>query len=359
MNYVTSIGIDVHAKTNSVCAIGVYEGTISEAKLPSDSASLLEWIRKEGIALPAKCVYESGPTGFGLARALNEADGIECVVAATPKLPYEKNRQKNDREDAEWLARQLIAGSVREVRVQTPEEESLRDLSRLRDEAVRDVTKAKQRVTSFLLAKGVRYTLTKKTWTVTFRKWAASYEFDTELDTYVFREKLAEVDHRESRLKAVEGKIAEIVNGNPELAEYVARFELIGGIGRVTSFAIVCEVVDFGRFPNGRAFASFVGLTPKESSSGERDSRGRITKAGNPRLRRLLTEAANQYAKPLRVPICTNPGIDPLVREHAEKCTRRLKSRRAYLRKRKKAANKSTVAVARELAEWIWHIAVM
>ena len=102
MRHSTSIGIDTHAKTNSVCALVHDTGELREAKLSSDPAELVAWIRAQRLPGPLLCAYEAGPTGFVLARAL-EAAGIGCAVAATSKLPARSDRVKTDRVDAEWL----------------------------------------------------------------------------------------------------------------------------------------------------------------------------------------------------------------------------------------------------------------
>jgi transposase len=358
MKYCTSIGIDAHSRKNSVCAIAAETGEMREATLSEDPGELIAWIRGQRLPEPLRCCYEAGPTGFGLARALGEA-GIECVVAATSKLPRRSDRQKNDRVDAEWLARMLAAGSVRPVRVPSEEEEALCHLSRLRGEVAADLRAARQRVSSFLLLTGVRYTLTRKRWTRAFRRWAESYEFPQPADTFVFREKLAAAYRLEERLGAVESEIMRVIGGSPELAARMARLECVHGIGRVAAFSLVCEVHDFGRFRNGAAFASYLGLAPSESSSGKRVSRGAVAKTGNSHLRRIVVEAASCYSRPFRPARSEDPRVPELVRAKAEKCSARLRDRRRALVGRGLNRCKARVAVARELCEWIYWIAVM
>ena len=358
MKYCTSIGIDAHSKKNSVCAIVAETGEVHEATLSGDPRELVAWISGSRLPRPLRCCYESGPTGFGLARALEEA-GVECVVAATSKLPYRVDRQKNDRVDAEWLARMLAAGSVRAVRVPTPEEEALCHLSRLRGEVAADLRAARQRVASFLLLVGVAYTLTKRRWTKAFRKWAESREFDQPADTFVFREKLAAAYRLEERLAAVEAEILRIIGESPELSARMARFECIHGIGRVAAFSLVCEVHDFDRFRNGAAFASYVGLVPSESSSGKKVARGAIAKTGNSHLRRIIVEASSCYSRPFKLARSEDERVPEPVRAKAEKCSARLRRRRQALVGRGMAKNKVKVAVARELCEWVYWIAVM
>ena len=358
MKYCTNIGIDAHSKKNSVCAIVDATGEVREATLTEDPAELVAWIREQDFPGPLGCVYESGPTGFGLARALREA-GVACTVAATSKLPRRVDRRKNDRVDAEWLARMLAAGSVRPVRVPSAEEEALCHLSRLRGEVAADLRAAKQRVSSFLLLVGARYTLTKRRWTKAFRRWAEALELPQPTDTFVLRDKLAAVYRLEERLEAVEAEIMRIVSGSPELSARVARFECVHGIGRVAAFSLVCEVHDFERFRNGAAFASYLGLVPSESSSGDRESRGGSAKTGNSHLRRILVEASSCYSRPFRAAKSEDARVPELVRAKAQKCSARLRERRRALVGRGVSANKAKVAVARELAEWIYWIAVM
>lgn len=358
MRYSTSIGIDTHAKKNAICAIVTQTGEIREIVLSEDSAQLISWIKENDFPKPIGCVYESGSTGFGLARALVKA-GIACTVAATSKLSYRVDRQKNDRTDAEWLARQLIAGGVRAVHVPTLEEESLCHLSRLRGEVAADLRRAKQRVSSFLLLTRTEYTLTKKRWSKTFYKWAESHEFGQPADTFAFKCKMNAVLRLEERLAEVEAEILRIIGQDAELASRMARFTCIHGIGKVAAFSLVCEVYGFERFKNGAAFASFVGLVPSENSSGKKVARGSIAKQGNSHLRRILVEAASCYSRPFKAVRSEDASVPESVRVKAEKCANRLKKRRAALKKRGLSANKAKVAVARELAEWVYWIAVL
>lgn len=356
--YSTIIGIDAHARKNTVTAIMPQTGEARQIELAAEPDLLVKWINDQELPTPIMAVYESGPTGFPLARALMAA-GVACSVAATSKLPSRKDRKKNDKVDSEWLARQYLGGSVRAVRIPTSEEESLRGLSRLRSQAVRDLVRAKKRASSFLLLRDIRRPGKTRRWSARFKEWIERLEFSEPLDRYVLDEMVAEVYHIEERVAAINAKIDEVIESSPWLREQINRFQCIHGIGKIISMTLVCEIMDFNRFKNGAAFASFVGLVPSEHSSGEKNAKGDITKTGNVYVRTALVEAANCYLRPFKKFSPNIPTVDPLVRAHATKCTTRLKKRALTLKARKKQANKIKVAIAREMAEWVYHLAIM
>lgn len=171
----TFIGLDVHAATIVGHALNIDTGELVRANMPADPAIVLEWVRR--FDPPVKAVYESGPTGYGLARFLRGA-GIECVVAASSKLLRAPgDRVKTDRRDARVLAEMLAVGSVTEVRVPSPGQEALRDLSRLRSTTARDLAHARQQVNAILLRHGIRYPKDTK-WTGEHSRWLHRQHFD-------------------------------------------------------------------------------------------------------------------------------------------------------------------------------------
>lgn len=104
---------------------------------------------------------------------------------------------------------------------------------------------------------------------------------------------------------------------------------------------------------------AYVGLVPREYSSGDRTRRGPITKTGNPFLRRLLVEAAWHYQHEARIgrPLRLRRLGQPLdIIAIADKAQHRLCRRHRQLRARLKPAPQVTVAIARELAGFIWAV---
>lgn len=365
MNHVTSIGLDVHARSITAVALDSITGEVASQRFGYSPAEVAEWIARFD---SPKAVYESGVTGFHLARELR-ALGIDCIVGAVSRMqrPAAEKRRKNDRNDAEFLARQLAARNVVEVFVPDVECEGARCLSRALEDLRADLARAKHRLTHLLIRWG--HVWDERTpegnrrcaWTHAHWEWIRAIDLpdaaaQEALDYYV-----SEVRHIERQKKAIEKRVAQHAQKD-RWRERVEALRCMKGIETMTAFALVVEVGAFSRFDSARAFASWLGLTPSEHSSGERVSRGGITKAGNSHLRKLLVEASWHYTratKERKRGLCDDSVPIPIA-NHAAAGIRRLVERRRHLsadlRKRPVVAN---VATARELACWVWALGRM
>jgi transposase len=117
----------------------------------------------------------------------------------------------------------------------------------------------------------------------------------------------------------------------------------------LTALGLIAEIGDVARFRHPRELASWLGITPSEYSSGEAQHPGHITKAGNRHARRLLIEAAWHYRhRPRR------PDHGPQPSDRAWQAQIRLHARHRQLTERGKRSTVVTVAVARELAAFLW-----
>ena len=357
MTHRTSVGLDVHARSIAAAALDHLTGEVSQRSFAYDPAAVAAWVLSlEG---PARCVYESGPTGFDLQRSLSAA-GVECVVGAVSKmLRPSGDRVKTDKRDAVFLARMLAVGNVVEVAVPTPAMEAARDLARAREDCREDLMRARNLVSKLLLRKGVVYG-DGRAWTKRHREWLSRIELPDPCERLVLEEYLEGVRSLELRRGRLDAAIAERAKG-PDLAPVVSALSCLRGISTVTAFSIAVEVGDFTRFPTARAFMSYLGLVPSESSSGESASRGKITRTGNGHVRTLLVESAWHHARrpgPMSATSLADArGVPVAVAEAAERANRRLASRSAHLRGRGRPANVVNTAVARELAGFVWAIA--
>lgn len=150
-------------------------------------------------------------------------------------------------------------------------------------------------------------------------------------------ELLAEIDSLEQRCKHIERELARLNEHDP----IVERLLKIPGVGPLTATALRASVVDVQRFPSGRHFASWLGLTSREHSSGERRRLGRISKQGDPYLRTLLIHGARAVLLAARSAQRRGSALDRLRTWALE-----LQERRGH--------NKATVALANKLARIAW-----
>lgn len=149
----TFVGLDVHARSIKAVSLDVMTGEVRAATFGYDAGAVAEWVRS--VDPKARCVYESGVTGFDLQKRLSGL-GVDCVVGAVSKMikPSADRRRKNGRNDAEFLARMLSVGNVVGVWVPDDECEAARDLTRALEDARDDLSRAKQRLSKFLLRHG-------------------------------------------------------------------------------------------------------------------------------------------------------------------------------------------------------------
>ena len=352
------VGLDVH---KSSIAIAVAE----EGREPprflgttaNDLTRLLRKLRKLGPPEHLEVCFEAGPTGYGLQRQLRE-QGYDCRVVAparTPRAPAD--RVKTDRRDAERLAHFLRSGDLSFVRVPTPEEESMRNLLRAREDARRARHKARQQLNMFLLRSG-RIWSGRSRWTRAHLLWVGAQKFEREADRRVLADYVHEVERLTERLATFDKHIEELA---PELEVYslIQSLQAFRGIQLLMATWIVVELGDLRRFPTPKHLMSFLGLTPSECSTGDSRSQGRITKAGNIRLRSLLMQAGWAYRLKPRVEghlRRRNQAATQRVRDIAWKCQVRLHGKLYRLTARGKPKNMALVAVARELAGFIWDV---
>lgn len=360
MPHVTSIGLDVHARSVAAAAFNPFTGEVVRRDFGTGAAEIAEWAL--GFEEPRAC-YESGPTGFRMARELR-ALGLDCAVAAVSRMqrPAADARRKNDRRDAEFIARMLATHNIVEVPLPDAAAEAARDLDRALDDATADYLRARQRLNMFLIRIGRVWDgrnadgTGKKAWTRAHWRWISETRLEGPqrdvLEHCVTAARCAESDKRQLERKAV------ALAGTDRWRPAVEALSCIKGIDTLTAFRLAAEAGSFSRFRSAPAFASWCGLTPSERSSGETERRGGITKAGNRLVRTALIESAWHYSMCTPRPKAPAPGADvpAAIRSRADECTARLCRRREALSAAGKNACKANAAVARELACWVWEI---
>jgi transposase len=194
--------------------------------------------------------YEAGPTGYGLHRLIENL-GHDCMVVApslTPKKPGD--RVKTNRRDGVSLARLARAGELTAVWVPDERHEAMRDLSRARLAAKKDLQGKRQQISSLMLRLG-RYYPGKKTWGPAHMTWLMSQKLEYREQRMVLEELLQGIRQEGERVERLEQAIREAV---PEwsLAEVVTALQAMRGIDLIAAVAILAEIGDLSRFQNPR-----------------------------------------------------------------------------------------------------------
>lgn len=353
------VGLDVHKDS---IAVAVADSGREPAQLLEtiayDELALLKLLERLGPKNRLRVCYEAGPTGYLLARRLNE-QGICCIVVAPSLIPRPGSRRiKTDRRDALRLAHFLRSGDLVEVTVPEAQTEAMRDLERARDDAKRAERTARHQLDKFLLRHGRRWSDGQK-WSLKYWRWAKQQAFPEEAARRVCQDYLLAVEQATLRVERLTKDIAELVQ-SWTLGPLVRAFQALRGVELVTAVVLAAEIGNFKRFATARQLMGYLGLVPGEQSSGTTRRQGRITRTGNRHARWILVEAAwnYQYGPHASKRIeARRTLVAPGVRTIAERAEQRLHRRFRSLLNHGKCNHKAVIAVARELAGFVWAIA--
>lgn len=355
------VGLDVHKESIAVAyapqaheAEPVFVGQIRTRQCDID-----KMIRK----MFSKCknlvfVYEAGPCGYWLYRYLTKKK-LTCLVIAPSMIPKRSgDRVKTDRRDAVELARLMRSGDLTSVYVPTVDDEAIRDLTRARDDAIRDLKSCKHRLKAFLLRQDIRYTGSAN-WRPAHLRWLAKVVCPTSSQQIVFQEYLRAVSEEVERVERIDLELQEQIAAW-RLFPVVEAVQAMRGVSFVVASTFVSELGDVTRFQKPSQLMSYLGLTPSESSSGPRRRLGGITKAGNAHVRRVLVEGAWSYRFPAKISAHLQKRIErapKVAQDIAWKAQVRLCKRYRRFQARGVHPNKAVVSIAREMAAFMWDIA--
>lgn len=353
---ITHVGIDAHKKDLFIAMLTGRETTPVTWQLANEPNAIRRLIRKleREVPGPVRCCYEAGPCGYALQRQLTSAR-VSCQVIAPALIPRKPGeRIKTDRRDARKLAELWRAGLLTVVQPPTPADEAVRDLARARDDAREDLQRCRHRMGKLLLRRGLHYS--GRNWTQAHRRWIDDLEWAQPAERVVVDDYLLAIDHLEARLMELDARLTEIAETEPYRAQ-IGWLRCFRGIETLTAILILAELHDFRRFTSPRALMAYLGLVPGEDSSGEQHRRGRITRTGNTLVRRLLVETAWHYQHRPGVGVALTrrrKGQPARVIAIADKAQQRLCRRFRRMAEQHKPAPKIAVAIARELAGFLW-----
>src|SRR5450432_96494 len=332
-DYDVFAGLDVDKK--SMAVIFTDHGQLMQSlRLPYSAAQLLSYVHKHFAGQRVAFVYEAGPTGFGLHDDLVAA-GHPCLVVAPAMVPTAPGqRVKTNRLDARKLSENLGGGQLRSIHVPSSCYRELHHLVQLRDSHVSQVTATKCRIKALLLFEVITFPGSGRWSAQVLRQLAAlpcSAAVDFKLEHLIGTLHLFQFcGHRQKEIRRY-------CQNDPELRQSITLVKSIPGIGWIVAAHLVARLGDWREIANVRSIAGFLGLVSSEHSTGEKQNRGSITRAGDSRLRNKLIQSAWVTIRK-----------DPELREFY---------RRVYERHPKQvAARKAIVAVARKLTTRIYAV---
>jgi len=349
------LGMDVSRDSIAVAILGPDTDLPVIEKISSDPEAVRRLIKRVGRPSGIWACYEAGPTGYELYRLLNSMK-VRCDVVAPSLVPKGRgDRVKTDKRDARKLAGLHRAGQLTAVAVPSPVQEAVRDLCRTRGQMVGDLTRARNRLTHFLLRHGLVYRDGTK-WTRRHEAWLAAQHFDDAALALTYRHYRATLALRDKSLEDVEADLRGYFTTEP-FADAVVRLGGYRGMTHMGGLCIGAEVFDWRRFPRARSFMAFTGLTCWEDSTGLSQHRGSITRAGNSKIRAQLVESAWAYqfqpaiGETLRQRLAM---VSPATSARSWSAQTRLCRRFHALAQRKNVKSVVAAAIARELAGFLW-----
>jgi len=242
--------------------------------------------------------YEAGRDGFWIHRQLEQL-GIEnqVVDAASIEVTRRARRAKTDRLDAQMLLEKLIRYARGErsvwsvVRVPPAQWEDLRQLHRERKQLQSECTRHTNRISSKLVAQGVRLKIDKSF----LERLEAAKLFDGQaLPAHLtagLKHEWERLQLAKRQLKEVEARIGELIKTDKALS-MVRALMLLTGVGWVSAWTLVLELFGWRELANRRQLASLAGLVPSPYNSGQMVRDQGISKAGNARVRTLMIQLA-------------------------------------------------------------------
>jgi transposase len=355
------VGMDVHKESIAVAYVGQdhHAGVISFGAIGTRQCAIDQLIRQmQSKSQHLVFVYAAGPCGYWLYRYRTQK-GHVCGGVAPSLIPTKAgDRVKTHRRDAMQLARLMRSGDLTPVSVPQVGDEAIRDLSRAREDALRDLKTAKHRLTALLLRHDIRST-GQASWGPAHLRWLSEVGCPTPAQPIVFQEDVRAVTEHRERLGRLEQERQDCVQ-TWRLRPVVDALQALRGVQFTVAVTIVAALGDLTRFDTPSQLRSYLGLTPSEYSTGDHRHQGAITNTGNAQARRALIAGAWAYRSPAKVSRHLQWRLEKLpqpLQAISWKAQGRLCKRSRHLSARGKHANRVVVAIARALRAFLWAIA--
>ena len=283
----TYIGLDISKEETAVCVINEDQKIIKEMTVKTDPNAIFKAISALKLKNIERVGMESGSWSHWLTRELREK-GLPtmCYDARSVSRVLELNTNKTDQNDARGIALGIRSGFFKECQIKTPEQLSLGGLIRLRKQIVEQKVQLQNSVRGTLKPFGVNLRSVQEKLFI-----EAVHERLSILPDAIAAAVITVLQCLASAMKCLEDLDNQLQKETRKHAA-VLKLMTVDGVGPITALAFFAEVGDPRRFKNTKAIGAYLGLTPSQYSSGEKEVYGRISKRGCSMLRGLLTQSA-------------------------------------------------------------------
>lgn len=280
-------GLDVSDKATHVCVIDGEGRLIRREVVATDPDALAKWLARHCPAV-ARVVLETGPLATFLYHGLVEHDvPVICICARHAKRALSARVNKSDVHDAESLAQLARTGWFKAVHIKAGATHVDRAALKIREQLMTARNACANQLRGLLKLFGLRMgsvtTPNKRR-----QRLAALFAQKPELQA-VFRPLVETIEALDAQLACS----AKLLEARARTDPIATRLMSVPGVGPITALTFKSSVEDPGRFARSASAGAYAGLVPRRSQSGERDVKGRISKAGDRMLRAALYEAAN------------------------------------------------------------------
>lgn len=284
------VGLDIHSKRIAICVLDE-NGKLARRGQVQTIQEMIDLLDR----LPERfeVCYEAS-CGYGFYHDLLRPLASRVVVAHPGQLRLIfRSKHKNDRKDAEKLAKLLFLGEVPAVHVPTPEVRSWRELITCRRHLIEKRTMAKNTLRALLRSVGIIPARRPGLWTKAGVAWLRQLAWPSATTALRRDLLLEEIEGVNRQILRVEAELNRLADNHPS----VFQLRSIPGVGVRTAEAVVSFLDDPQRFPNSKAVGRYFGLVPSQDQSGRTNRLGHITREGSATVRRFLTEAAWQAVR--------------------------------------------------------------
>jgi len=282
------VGIDVHKRSYHV-ALYLNNAPAIDFVMPAKKEMLSQKLITTTSGLK-QVAYETGPSGYGLARHLRQ-NSLPVIVAATSRIPRPAGGDdKTDKLDSRKLAQYAAKGLLKPVAVPTLKQEADRQLYRMRHRQRRNLAKVKTQIKSFLMMHDIAEPNGLTTWSKNSIEQLRTLRLIKTLRLSL-DELIGDMDYYSLRIKTLDKSIVKHLN-KALLGRRMALLKTHPGVGVVVSCQFATELFHYRDFNSTREVYKYLGLSPKIHQSGERSVSGSINKTANSRVRSNLIQAA-------------------------------------------------------------------